>query len=59
MMSTNTILNIATGIVSLALIYLMIFEEVKDNKWFWGLLSAFFLLVAFRARRKRMENSGR
>ena len=55
-MNTNTILNIATGGVSLALIYLMVFGEMKDNKWFWGLLSAFFILVAIRARSKRLED---
>ena len=55
-MNTNTILNIATGGVSLALIYLMVFGEMKDNKWFWGLLSVFFILVAIRARRKRLED---
>jgi hypothetical protein len=53
-MNTNRLLNIATALIALTVCYILIFDETKDNKIFWGALALFFILLAVRARRARL-----
>ena len=53
-MNINKLLNIATAIVCIVLIYLLVFEEARENGIFWGVLALFFILAAIRMRRARL-----
>lgn len=50
-MNKNTILNIATGVVSVAIIYMLVFVGTRDNKLLGGALALFFLLLLMRGRK--------
>lgn len=54
-MDKNRILNIATAIVALAVCYILIFEDSRNNTLFWGSLALFFILLAARARKKKVK----
>ena len=51
-MNKNTILNIATGVVAVAIIYMLVFVGTKDNKFLWAVLALFFLLLLVRGGKK-------
>jgi len=52
-MKKDILLTIVTGLLAIALCYILIFEDTKNNKAFWGVLALFFIAVAIRTRINR------